>query len=144
MANTHLAREDGPAGSGTAGAALSFPAERPGEGRIRAYPGGVRRSGKPVIVGSWELEGRRCRYTLWSRPGRAAPDDESGEARTLKLLRGQLEERLAEQGEWWITTSPESGDFKLTTRSTGKGTVDIVVDAGGRSVTVGTAKAISA
>jgi hypothetical protein len=79
---------------------ITFPAERPGEVRIRVYPGGNLR-GPKLIVGACVFNGRTWDYTLWSRPGEHAEGDETGNVRTLVKLRGQLAERIGTRGDWW-------------------------------------------
>jgi hypothetical protein len=79
---------------------ITFPRERPGEVRIRVYPGGNLRSPK-LIAGACVFNGRAWDYTLWSRPGQHSEGDETGDVRTLTELRGQLEKRIGSQGNWW-------------------------------------------
>lgn len=79
---------------------ITFPAEGPGEARIRVYPGGNLR-GPKLIVGACVSNGRTWEYTLWSRPGEHVEGDETGNVRTLKELGGQLQGRIGEQGNWW-------------------------------------------
>jgi hypothetical protein len=100
---------------------LTFPSEDVGRGKIRYYPDKPRSGQPPVIVGSWERDGRHWKITLYSAPGQAAPGDETARVKTLNGHRQVLLDRIERDGKWW---SHQPGAPGETTALTGKDTAD--------------------